>query len=179
MRYHGNVFRGVPPTQPDADRMMTSACPVLEGIELTFADGRNGVIPFADIPEVPGIDDLADVELPNPCMLVLHTKIGEMIEFPWDFTRHYCDGSYAPRVEEIAKAGRQTIGARLRQLRESADLTQEALAANASIGRVTLVRIENGDQSPRYETLIAMAHALDRPLQDLLVPSEPALSRHD
>lgn len=155
----------------NADRTMTSASPLPEGVELSFADGRNGVVPFADIPEVQGIDDLSNLELPNPYMLVLHTKIGEMIELPCDFTRHYCDGSYAPRVEEIAKVGRQTIGARIRQLRESADLTQEALAAHAGIGRVTLVRIENGDQSPKYETLIALAHALDRPLQDLLLPS--------
>ena len=35
------------------------------------------------------------------------------------------------------------------------------LASAAGIGRVTLVRLEGGEQSPRYETLMAIARALD------------------
>ncbi len=42
------------------------------------------------------------------------------------------------------------------------------VAAAAGVGRVTLVRIESGDQSPRYETLVALAGALGRPVADLL-----------
>jgi hypothetical protein len=34
-------------------------------------------------------------------------------------------------------------------------LTQEKLADIAGIGRVTLVRIEKGGQSPKYDTLVA------------------------
>jgi len=41
-------------------------------------------------------------------------------------------------------------------------------ALNAGIGRVTLVRIEKGEQSPRYETLIALSRALGLPLADVL-----------
>jgi len=58
----------------------------------------------------------------------------------------------------------------VRALREAAGLTQEALAAAAGIGRVTLVRLEGGEQSPRYETLLALATALGRPLTDIVVP---------
>ena len=47
-------------------------------------------------------------------------------------------------------------------------MTQAELSSNAGIGRVTLVRIENGEQSPRYETLIALSRALGRPLVELL-----------
>ena len=65
------------------------------------------------------------------------------------------------------------VGSRIRQLREAARLTQEELATAAGIGRVTLVRIENGQQSPRYETLVALAGALGRPVAELLA-SEPA-----
>ena len=89
---------------------------------------------------------------------------GETVDFPWDFARHYCDASYRPRVEAVVAAGRRALGGRIRQLREPARMTQEELAAAAGIGRVTLVRIENGDQPPRYETLVALAGALGRPV---------------
>ncbi len=66
----------------------------------------------------------------------------------------------------------KTLGTRIRELREARNLTQEALADAAGIGRVTLVRIENGEQSPRFETLVALAQALGRPIQELLVGGE-------
>ena len=70
-------------------------------------------------------------------------------------------------------SGLQAIGARIRQLREFAGLTQEALARAAGIGRVTLVRIENGEQSPRYGTLVSLARALGRPMVDLVGGGDP------
>ena len=100
---------------------------------------------------------------------------GESVEIPWDFARHYCDATYRPTVEAIAALGRRTIGERVRRYRESAGLTQEALARAAEIGRVTLVRLENGEQSPRFKTLKAVAGALGMEAPELLV--EPELLR--
>ena len=156
----------------NADRMITSANLLKKGIELTFADGCRGVVPFTDVPEVRELQNVKGIELPNPYELILHTKLGETFALPWDFARHYCDASYRPGVEAIALAGRQAIGLRIRQLRESAGLTQEALARAASIGRVTLVRLENGEQSPRYGTLASLARALERSIQELLAGRE-------
>ena len=69
--------------------------------------------------------------------------------------------------------GRRTLGGRIRQLRESAGLTQVALAELADIGRVTLVRLERGEQSPKFKTLEAIAIALGIAVPELLV--EPGL----
>ena len=165
----------------NADRMMTIANLLEDGVELGFADGPKGLVPFADIPEVKerrGLNSIGydvGLELPNPYEMVLTTAQGERIEIPWDFARHYCDESYRPTVEALAMRGRQTLGERIRHLRETAELTQEALAHAASIGRVTLVRIEHGEQSPRFKTLTAIAQALGRPVQALLVEPEPSL----
>ena len=63
----------------NADRMMTSANPVEEGIEVPFADGCRGRAPFADTPEVKGLPDLVSIELPNPCQLG-----------PWHLARRDC-----------------------------------------------------------------------------------------
>ena len=155
----------------NADRMMTAAVPKRNGIHLTFADGRSGLVPFADLPEVGDQSNLESIELPNPYTVMLTNRQGGTVEVPWDFARHYCDPSYRPRVETVAAVGRQSIGNRIRGLREVAGMTQAEMSSRAGIGRVTLVRIENGEQSPRYETLVALSRALGRPLAEMLVDS--------
>ncbi len=153
----------------NADRMMTYAEATEEGVKLVFADGCSGIIPFADLPDIGEVSNLADIDLPNPYEAVLRTTNGETIELPWDFARHYCDASYRPRIESIALAGAKSIGERIRKIREQGGMTQENLAAAAGIGRVTLVRVESGEQSPRLETLAALARVFGRPVSDLLV----------
>ena len=156
----------------NANRMMTTAALLDDGIELSFADGLKGLIPYAEVPEVRTREGISGLELPNPFELVLQAAGGESVEIPWDFARHYCDASYRPTVEAIAALGRRTVGERVRRYRESAGLTQLALARAADIGRVTLVRLENGEQSPRFKTLKAVADALGMDAPDLLVEPE-------
>ena len=156
----------------NANRMMTTASLLDDGIELSFADGLKGLIPYAEVPEVQARGGISGLELPNPYEMVLQTAEGEKVEIPWDFARHYCDATYRPTIEAITALGRQTIGERVRRYRESAGLTQEALTLAADIGRVTLVRLENGEQSPRFKTLKAVADALGMNAPDLLVEPE-------
>jgi DNA-binding XRE family transcriptional regulator len=151
-----------------AERMMTQATAINQGIEITFADGCKGLIPFKDIPEAGRPSDLSSIELPNPYQVIIRGSKGELVELPWDFVRHYCDASYRSQVEAIASEGTQALGKRIRAIRESLGMTQSELASTAKIGRVTEVRIENGEQSPRYETLAAIAQALKLPIADLL-----------
>lgn len=156
----------------DANRMMTAASPQNDGIEVFFADGRSGLIPFKDLPEVKERVALSSIQLPNPYEMILQTNAGDRVEISWDFARHYCDESYKARVEAIAMHGRRTLGKRIRQLREAVGYTQDALAVMAGIGRITLVRLENGEQSPRLKTLNAVAGALDKNVQELLLEPE-------
>ena len=156
----------------NANRMMTTASLLDDGVELSFADGHKGLIPYGEIPEVRNREGISGLELPNPYEMVLQTAGGESVEIPWDFARHYCDATYRPTIEAIAALGRQSIGERVRRYRESAGLTQKALARAAEIGRVTLVRLENGEQSPRFKTLKAVANALGMEAPDLLVEPE-------
>ncbi|MDO8687126.1 MAG: helix-turn-helix transcriptional regulator [Dehalococcoidales bacterium] len=153
----------------NAERMMTYATATKDGIELTFADGCKGLIPFSDIPEIGNLENLASIELPNPYLVNIHSSKKEAVELPWDFVRHYCDSSYKPREIALAAAGMQSLGKRIATMRKAAGMTQAELAKAAGIGRVTQVRIERGEQSPRYETLMMIAKALGRPAAELLV----------
>lgn len=152
----------------NAERMMTHAEVTEYGINVAFADGCKGTIPFKDIPEVANPSELTRIELPNPYQINIYNLKTELVELPWDLARHYCDASYQKVVETIASEGSQSLGKRIRSIRESLGMTQSALAATAGIGRITEVRIENGEQSPRYETLMAIARALNKPLEDIL-----------
>src|SRR5438093_439583 len=155
----------------NADRMMTAAAGGKDGIRLTFADACIGVIPFKDLPEVKTGSNLRSLELPNPYELVVTDAEGASHEIPWNFARHYCDPGYRPRVEAVAKRGRMSLGERIREMRTATGMTQGELASAAGIGRVTLIRLESGEQSPRYETLVAIARALGRAPADLMVPA--------
>ena len=148
--------------------MMTTASLLEDGIELAFADGAKGLIPYPDIPEIKERMAVSSLNLPNPYVMVVETDQGERVEIPWDFARHYCDASYRPTIEAIAMRGRHTLGERIRHYRDSAGLTQEALARAADIGRVTLVRLEKGEQTPRFKTLEAIPGALGLRVPELL-----------
>jgi DNA-binding XRE family transcriptional regulator len=152
----------------NAERMMTQASVNEKGIEITFADGCKGTIPFKAVPEVGRPSGLSGIELPNPYQINLRLSKGDIVEVPWDFARHYCDSSYRARVETVAYEGMRSLGKRIRAIRESIGMTQLELARAAGIARVTEVRIEKGEQSPRYDTLLAIAQALQRPVSDLL-----------
>jgi transcriptional regulator with XRE-family HTH domain len=63
---------------------------------------------------------------------------------------------------------RRAVGDRIRAVRLEANLTQEAVALTAGIDRPSVVRIEQGQQSPTLDTLIRLADAIGVPLADLV-----------
>jgi transcriptional regulator with XRE-family HTH domain len=70
-------------------------------------------------------------------------------------------------------AGVKAFGIRLRQLRESKSLSQQALADGADVSKLTIQRIEHAKGAPTLDVLISLAHALELPLRDLLTFPEP------
>lgn len=60
------------------------------------------------------------------------------------------------------------VAERIRQRRTQKGHSQEFLADSASISVRTLQRIEGGQTEPRGHTLIALAKALDMPVEDLM-----------
>ncbi len=149
-----------------SERMMISAELTKQGIVVRFADDIIGVIPWADLKLS---SHSITVKLPDPYTLFLELKDGSVEEVPWDFARHYADASYREKAEKLARTGRAQLGRRIRALRTQVGLSQEELAKRAKIGRATLARIELGQDSPRYETLVAIARGLGCDVSRLLI----------
>ena len=60
------------------------------------------------------------------------------------------------------------LAERIRQRREQKGYSQEYLAERAGVSIRTLQRIEGGHTEPRGHTLIALAHALNTAIEDLM-----------
>jgi transcriptional regulator with XRE-family HTH domain len=55
----------------------------------------------------------------------------------------------------------EAFGARLKELREAAGLTQVQLAEKAELHPQGIIKLERGERKPAWETVIALAKALD------------------
>ncbi len=80
-------------------------------------------------------------------------------------------GSLAP-VDVVNRTLEEGIGAEVRRLRKSLDLTVAELGTAAGISAGMLSKIENGSISPSLATLDALAKALNVPVSRLFAESE-------
>ncbi|MEF8799179.1 MAG: helix-turn-helix transcriptional regulator [Candidatus Bipolaricaulota bacterium] len=140
-------------------------------ILVRFADGKEGWVPVNDIEELSPEKslNLDKVELPNPYELEIGAREGKSIKVPWDFARHYCDTGYKTKEINQRDEGRSVLGNRISSIRKKHGMTQKELAEKADLGRVTVSRLENGEQSPRYQTLENIADALEIDIFRLLI----------
>ncbi|MFH8792177.1 helix-turn-helix domain-containing protein [Streptomyces sp. NPDC017941] len=60
------------------------------------------------------------------------------------------------------------VGERIRQARLDVSRTQEQVSLATGIDRPSIVRIEQGQQSPTLDTLFRIADAIGVPLADLV-----------
>lgn len=84
---------------------------------------------------------------------------GETIDFPADFVQHLCDPSYSHYIGRGPVVS--DVGARIREIRQARGLTLEALASKCGIAKPNLSRLETGKVTPKFETLRAIAAALE------------------
>jgi DNA-binding XRE family transcriptional regulator len=148
-----------------AEKMVTAARLLPEGVYVRFADGRDGVIPLTVLAMS---DSPRSVTVPHPHIIRLLLKGGQAEEIPWDFARHYVDERYRKASTDADARGRRLFAERLRALRSELGMTQKELAGRSGITRVSVARIETAQQSPRYRTLTALAEALNVPIERLL-----------
>ena len=136
------------------------------GLDVWFADGLLCRLPLAELLATVGKFPVG-VALSRENEVVL--KVGRRNHFlPWDFFRHRADAAYATAMQLEEATGLQTAGQRIRTWRERCGITQTALAQAAAVGRVTLSRIEAGQQRASLVTLEALAKALGLTVGELV-----------
>jgi transcriptional regulator with XRE-family HTH domain len=59
------------------------------------------------------------------------------------------------------------FGSKVRELRQSKDLSQEELAFKAGVHRTYLGGIERGERNPALKNIVSIARALDVPISEL------------
>lgn len=150
----------------DAERMIIRARMTRRGIFVRFADDKEGLIPLEELKL--GAEP-QEIQLPSPYLLEIQLEDGRREELPWDYARAFIDPEYRARAQEEDRRGKWLLGERLKRLRREAGLSQEVLAKRSGISRVTIARLEAGEQDPHYATLRALARGLGLPLERLLV----------
>jgi transcriptional regulator with XRE-family HTH domain len=73
----------------------------------------------------------------------------------------------AAEPTDVHRAHLVALGRRVRALRETMRLTQESFAYRCGISVSFASLLERGERSPSYETLIAIARALEVPVPEL------------
>lgn len=68
------------------------------------------------------------------------------------------------------------FGQRIRSLRQNAGLTLQDLGQRAGIGFSTIAKVERGQLSPTYETILRLAQGLDVDVAELFSHSPPTMA---
>lgn len=102
----------------------------------------------------------------NAYELILPTSQGET-EIPWSTIRLLSDSAFAAHWASMAEEQAKDIGPRLRELRQSKNLTSKEVAERAGITPQSLSRIEKGHHDVVFTTLRKILAAMGCNLQDL------------
>lgn len=71
-------------------------------------------------------------------------------------------------MTDVARAKWASFGAKLREYRDDAGLTQKDLGEAIGVSPQAIARLEKGESSPSWETAVKLAEALERSLDDFL-----------
>jgi len=102
-------------------------------------------------------------------MQVEYASKAGSFSIPTNELRMLADTNMATLEHQYIADSRQQLQSKLQSLRKDQGFTQEQLAEAAGIKRVTLNRIENGNQAAKLETLEKLAGALGVDVVDLLI----------
>lgn len=111
----------------------------------------------------------------SPYEITLPTEDGE-VEIPWSTVRAVTDKEYSAHLADAAEEEARQIGLRIRELRESRNLTSKDLAERAGITPQSLSRIELGRHDVVFTTLQRILAAMGCSLKDLAGPPQEPTS---
>lgn len=100
--------------------------------------------------------------------VLLVDENGREIEVSASSLRAALDDEYRARLLSADDGERKIVGARIRAVRESADLSQQELSRRSGIAQESLSRIETGRRDPRLGTLQRLARGMGLSLDQFM-----------
>lgn len=130
------------------------------GLVVRFADGLVCLAPATDVQggHRSAPTGLALDPKDPSCLIVSFGRRKEHL--PWDFLRHFGDAGYRAAASRNMKQTLTHLSRRIRERRQTAELTQQALADRAGLSRATIARLELGSGGVTLATLERIAGAL-------------------
>lgn len=146
---------------PHAEKRLEEVTLSLDGRRLIFIfeSGEGYSLARHDLPGDDGTPVTSIQIFDHRGAVSINQAGGQIYDLPWDSIKHY------------ARGGRQRqslLGQRLRKLRKEHKLSQAALAKEAGISRMQLVRLEKNLSQPNLGTLSNLASAFRLSPRDLL-----------
>lgn len=74
---------------------------------------------------------------------------------------------YSVKTDKKLRSFLRKLGRRIRELRKAQKISQDQLAYESGLQRVTIGAIERGEQNPTTETLLNISQALNVEVRDL------------
>lgn len=141
-----------------------------------YGDGLSGLVGWEQL----GIADLAPGLIPESATVGSHGRsvellvraaepgAGNLFEIDSASIRAALDTRFAEALRDRTARADASVGARLRDCRELANLTQVELSARTGIDQAVISRLERGKHRPRLDTLQRFADGLGLALSELL-----------
>jgi DNA-binding XRE family transcriptional regulator len=135
-----------------------------------FGDGLERAVRWADLPFARRLvlDPVAASVGADGGSVVLSDGVGANAEVSAESLRAALDDEYLEALHSLDTSERRLVGARIRVVREGANLSQLELSRRSGIAQESLSRIETGRRDPRLGTLRRLARGMDLSLEQLL-----------
>jgi len=143
------------------------------GLTIAFADHATANIRFDELRRLAETKEIMFNEIrisEDRSYITIGTR-GEPVPIPFDVLREFVMTDKPSRERKNLQQRKLTaknVGERIRQLRDTAKISQEALAAKIGTSRWTIMRIEKGSYLPKVSMLEQIAQALGLELQNFL-----------
>ena len=132
-------------------------------LAVSFADNSLVAVPVTELlgAQIKPVDvTFTDYEV------VVHTATGD-VELPWTAIRRMADAEFEEHWVQMAAAEDRRVGACIRKLRVTRNLTGRDVAIRAQITPQSLSRIEHGHHDVAFQTLSRILAAMGCNLRDL------------
>lgn len=138
---------------------------------LEFGDGLKASLEWSRL----NLDDVTPPLLPESAAvgddldtIRVLKEDGVVFEIDASAVRAFVDQNLSDRIEHRAARSAESVGRRLREKREQANLTQTQLAEKCRLDQPVISKLERGRHRPRFDTLSKYARGLGMSVAELL-----------